>query len=116
MQVENVSCHIPNSSFNLVTHEYLKNHFNELLNNKVYDKFKKLFGNINIDSMKEVLPKVNIYNETIAKFVEEINAKYGMTLKFTLLEPCEVDHWAEMLQVAKSNNKEPEPPMSCQVH
>ena len=48
---------------------------------------KELFGNINLDSMKEVLPKVSIYNDTIARFIEKINSKYGMTLTFMHLNP-----------------------------
>ena len=55
MQVENVSCHTSISSLTLLVHEYLKNNFNELLNDKVYNTFKELFENINIDSMKEAL-------------------------------------------------------------
>ena len=77
--------------------------------------FKELFGHINIDSMKETLPKVSIYNDTIARFVEEINSKYGMALMFTHLEPCEVGPWAEMFQVAKGNNKGPEPSQPWQL-
>ena len=72
-----------------------------------YTTFKELFGSINVDSLKEALPKVSIYNDTIARFVEEINSKYGMALTFTHLEPCEVGHWAETFQVAKGNNEGP---------
>ena len=39
-------------------------------------------GIINVDSIKETLPKVSIYNDTIARFVEEINSNYGMALTF----------------------------------
>ena len=46
-QIENVSCHTSLSSLDSVTHEYVKNHFNKLLSNKVYNTFKELFGNIN---------------------------------------------------------------------
>ena len=73
------------------------------------------FGNINIDSMKEALPKFSIYNNTIAKFVEEINSKYSMTFTFTHLELCEVRHWAKMFQVASGNNEGPEPSQPQQV-
>ena len=60
--IENVSCNtsISISSLDLVTHGYLKNHFNEQLNDKVCNTFKELFGGINIDSMKEALLKVFI--------------------------------------------------------
>ena len=54
--------------------------------------------------MKEALPKVSMYSDTIAQFVEEINSRYGMALTFMCLESCEVGHWAEMFQVAKGNN------------
>ena len=99
----------------LVAHKYLKNHFSELLNDKVFNTFKELFGSINIDSMKEAIPKVSIYNDTIARFVEGINSKYGMTVTLTHLEPHEVGHWAETFQVASGNNEGPEPLRPWQV-
>ena len=37
--------------------------------------FKGLFSNVNVDSSKEVLPKIIIYNDTIARYVEDINLK-----------------------------------------
>ena len=43
MQVENDSCHTSVSSLDLEAHEYLKNHFNEYWNDKVYNTFKELF-------------------------------------------------------------------------
>ena len=82
----------------------MKNHFNENLNDNVYNAFKELFASINVDSLKETLPKVSIYNDTIAKFVGEINSRYGMALTFMHLEPYEVGHWVETFQVAKGNN------------
>ena len=60
--------------------------------------------------MKEVLPKVSIYNNIIAKFIDEINSKYGMAIMFTTLEPHEVGHWAETFQVTYGNSKAPESP------
>ena len=39
--------------------------------------------NINADNIKEALPKVSVYNNIIAKYVEEINLKYGIELSFT---------------------------------
>ena len=87
MQVENVSCHTSISSLDSVVHEYLKNHSNELLNNKVYNTFTELFGSINIDSMKEALPKISFYNDTIARFVEESNSKHGMTNFYAFRTP-----------------------------
>ena len=115
MQVENVSCHTSISSLDLVTHKYLKNHFNELLNDKVYNILKELFGSINIGSMKEALPKFSIYNDTIARFVEKINSKYDIALTFMHLEPHEVGHWAETFQVTSGYSKGPEPPRPWQV-
>ena len=82
-QVENVTCNISISNSDAVTQEYLKNHFNEQLNNKVYSTCQELFEGMNIDSMKEALPKVSIYNNIIAKFIGEINSKYGMAVMFT---------------------------------
>ena len=69
--------------------------------------FKELFGSINVDSIKEALSKVSIYNNTITRFVEEINSRYGMALTFTHLEPCKVGHLAEMFQVTKGNKEGP---------
>ena len=80
MQAQNDSCHISVCSLDLEVHEHLKNHFNGHLKEKVYNTFKELFGSINVDSMKEALPKVSIYNDTIAKFLEEINLRYGMAV------------------------------------
>ena len=57
MQEENVSCHTSIPSLHLVAYKYLKNHFNEFLNNEVYNTFKELYGNINIDSMKGAYTK-----------------------------------------------------------
>ena len=85
VQTENVGSVSP-YSLDSVAHEYLKNHFNKRLNNKVVKTFKELFGNINTDSIKEVLPKVCVYNNIIAKYVEEINLKYGIMLSFMQLE------------------------------
>ena len=62
---------------------------------KVVNTFKELFGNINKDSIKEVLPKVSVYNNIIAKYVEEINLKYGIELSFTQIEVSEVSTWAK---------------------
>ena len=73
-QIENISCNNSISSSDSQTQEYLKNHFNEQLNDKVYNTSKKLFQGINIDSMKEALLKVSIHNSIIVKFVEEINS------------------------------------------
>ena len=95
MQVQNDSCQVSVCSLDSEVHEYLKNHFNEHLNDKVYTMFNDLFGSINLDSINEVLPKIDIYNNTIARFVKEINSKYGIALTFTHLEASELGHWAD---------------------
>ena len=107
MQLQNDTCQVSICSLDSGAQEYLKKHFSEHLNDKVYNMFKELFGSVNVDSIKEVLPKVSIYNNTITRFVDEINSKYCMALTFTCLEPCEVGHWAETFQVAKGNKEEP---------
>ena len=66
--------------------------------------------------MKEALSKVSIYNNIIARFVDEINSKYGMTLTFTTLEPCEVGHWAKTFQMDSGNSKAPKSPRPWQAH
>ena len=66
--------------------------------------------------MKEALLKVSIYNNIIARFVDEITSKYGMALTFSTLEPHEIGHWAETFQVASGNNKVPKslrPQQAC---
>ena len=72
-------------SLDSVPHEYLKNHFNERLNEKVHDTFKEMFGN-NTDSIKEALPTGSVYTHSIARYVKEINLKYGIELRFRQLE------------------------------
>ena len=94
-------------SLDLVAHEYLKHHFNERLNDKVYGTFKELFNNINTDSIKEALPKVSVYITIIAKHVKEINLKYGIELSYTQLEATEIGHWAKSFQVATSGKVQP---------
>ena len=73
----------------------------------MYDTFKELFGNINVDSIKEALLKISVYNDIIARYVEEIDLKYGIALSYTQLEAIEIGHWAEMLQVAAKSNDQP---------
>ena len=67
-----------------------------------------MFGNINTDSIKEALPKVSVYNNIIAKYVEEINLKHGIELSFTQLEASEVSTWAETFQVATTSKDKPD--------
>ena len=65
--------------------EVQENHkslLHERLNNKVYTTFKELFSNTNIDSVHKILPKISIYNNEIARFIEDINIKYGILLNY----------------------------------
>ena len=114
-QIGNISCDNSISSLDSLTQEYLKNHFNEQLNDKVYNTFKQLFQGISIDSMKEALPKVSIYNSIIAKFVEDISSKCGMSLTFTPLVSNEVGHWAKTFQMASGSNQAPSSPRPQQA-
>ena len=45
-----------------------------------------MFSNTNLDSVGEVSAKVRICNNEIAKFIQEINRKYDITLDYTVLE------------------------------
>ena len=58
VQVQRDSCLVSVCSLDSGTQKYLKNHFNEHQNYKVYNTFNELFGSINIDSIKEALPKI----------------------------------------------------------
>ena len=55
---------------------------------KVYTAFKELFSIVNMNSMHEILSKINEYNSEIAKFVQDVNIKYGMSLNYT-----QIKHW-----------------------
>ena len=70
--------------------------------------FRELFSNINFDSVWEILPKINEYNREIAKFIEDINAKYGIVPNYTKLEISEIKHWAETFQVVANMCSQPE--------
>ena len=63
--------------------ENLRSLLNKRLNDKVYTMFKELFSNTNIDSVHKILPKISIYNNEVAGFVEDINIKYGILLNYT---------------------------------
>ena len=67
-----------------------------------------MFSNTNIDTVSELSPKIQSYNNEIAKFIQEINRKYGITLDYTVLEISEVPHWAETFQVLARLNAQPE--------
>ena len=95
-------------SSDLDAQENLKSHFNDSLSNKIYTTFKELFSNVNIDSVHEILPKLNEYNREIAKFVEDVNTKYGIALNYTQLEISEIKHWAETFQAVVNKYSQPE--------
>ena len=63
--------------------ENLKSLFNKRLNDKIYTTFKELFSNTNIDSVHKRLPKIKVYNNEIARFMEDINVKYEISLNYT---------------------------------
>ena len=79
--------------------ENLKSLLSERLNDKMYYTFKNNFRIITLDSISETLLEVSAYNQEIAKFVQEVNVKYGISLDYTVLEVSEVPHWAKMFQV-----------------
>ena len=81
-------------------HEHLTTHFSEQLNAKIFNSFKGLFSNVNVNSIQETYPKISIYNKIIMQYVDKINIKYGVNLKFTKLETPEVGLWAKTFQVA----------------
>ena len=79
--------------------ENLKILLNEKLNDKIYSIFKDTFSNTNLDSVSKLSPKVHMYNKEIAKFMQEVNIKYGILPDYSVLEISEVPHWAETFQV-----------------
>ena len=108
-QVHNDVSSISICSLDSEAHHNIKTHFNERLNDKIYSTFKELFDHVNIYSIKEVLPKIDVYNNTIVRYVEDINLKYGVALSYTHLEVSEIGHWAEMFQVATLSNNPQQP-------
>ena len=75
---------------------------NEKLNDKIYTTFKATFRNVNLDSVSKITPKACEYNNETAKFIQNINIKYGILLELTVLEFPELSHWAETFQVLTS--------------
>ena len=71
-------------------------------------KFKELFSNVNINSVHKILAKINQYNKEIAKFVEDINIKFGILLNYTQLEVSEIKHWEETFQLVANTSSQPE--------
>ena len=79
--------------------ENLTSVLTERLNNKIYTTFKQNFNNINLGSINKALPIVCTYDQEIAKFIQEINIKYGISLDHTVLEVSKVPHGAKTFQV-----------------
>ena len=50
---------------------------------------------------------MNKYSREIAKFVEDINAKYGYALNCPQLEISEIKHWAKTFQVVVNTCNQP---------
>ena len=98
-------------------HENLKSHFNERLNDKICTTFKELFSNTNIGSVHKILPKINIHNNEIARFVEDVNIRYGILLNYTQLKVSKIHHLAETFQITTSTSSQPKPqqPHTSQV-
>ena len=69
---------------------------------------KETFSNTNLDSVGEISPKVQICNNEIAKFIQEIKRKHSITLDYTVLEISDVPHWAETFHVLARLNTQPE--------
>ena len=73
-----------------------------------YTLHLELFCNVNIYSVHEILPKINKYNKKIAKFVEDVNIKYGIQLNYTQQEVSEIKHWAETFKVVVNTSSQSE--------
>ena len=104
---------IPNTNVSVCSsdsyaQENLKTLLNEKLNDKIYSIFKGMFVSTNLDSISELSPKVQSYNVEIAKFIQEVNIRYGIFLGYTVLEISEVPHWAETFQLLVRLNAQPE--------
>ena len=72
--------------------ENCKTFLNERLNDKIYNTFKENFSNTNLNSIRETSPKVHMYNQKLAKFVQEVSVRYGISLDYTVLDVSEVPH------------------------
>ena len=82
-QVHNEGSNVPICSLNSEAHDNLKMHLNERLNDKIYSTFKESFSHVNVYSIKEVLPKIDMYNNTITQYIEDISLKYSVPLSYT---------------------------------
>ena len=94
--------------------ENLKSALTERFNDKIYSTFKENVSNINQDSISKTLPKVQAHKQEIAKFVHEVNVKYGIPLDYNVLDISEVPHWTERFQVlVKTNIQQEAQPMQA---
>ena len=53
-----------------------------------------------------------MYNNEIARFIEDINVMYGISLNYTQLEVLEIHHWLETFQISTNPSNQPEPQQS----
>ena len=88
--------------------ENLKSFLTKKPNDKIYTTFKELFSNTNIDSMCKILPKLSVYNNELARFIEDINIKYRILFNYTQLEVSEINHWVETFQISTIPSNQPE--------
>ena len=107
-QVAHNNSNISVSSSGSEAQETHKSLLNERLNDKVYTTLWELFSDTNIDIVHEILPIFSIYNNEIARFVEDINIKCEMSLKYTQLEVSEIHYWVETFQISTIPNNQPE--------
>ena len=49
-----------------------------------------------------------MYSNEIARFIEDINVKYGISLNYTHLEVSEIHHWAATFQISTNPSNQPE--------
>ena len=75
--------HVPFHCIDVDECDYVTNHFNECLSDKIYNTFKDLFSNVNLDSIQETYAKISLYNKIIMHVVGETNLKYSLDLKVT---------------------------------
>ena len=99
---------IPNNNVSVYSsdsfaQENIKTLLNKRLNDNIYNTFKE-----NLDSVSKVSPKFCVYNQEIAKFMQEVNANYGILFDYTVLEISEVPHWAETFKVLAKINAQKE--------
>ena len=55
-----------------------------------------------------------MYNNTVARYIEDINLNYGVALSYAHLEVSEIGHWTETIQVAALSNNQQQPQQPTQ--